>query len=283
MLVSGDSAVARGFLRLAGVVLTRPDLGMLTRLTRAFGRLPYENFTKIIRAAEHARLEDRLRLPQIVLADHLGLGAGGTCFSLTQFFREVLAHAGFESSPVLCDRSYGPETHCALIVPIGRERFLVDPGYLMEAPIPIPQRGESVQRGTAGIVTLQRLGESRQLLLITEAGGKRRIRYRMRDEPSTEERFDERWADSFGWAMMRHLCVSRNADGGQIYLRDGLLRRIRREDTDQGRVKARFEQEVERLFGIDPRIVSRAREAVLQLKAQSSKLKAQSSKLKAQS
>lgn len=268
MQVSGQSGVAKEFFRLAGVVLTRPDLGMLTRLTRAFGRLPYENFTKVLRAAEHADLEHRLRLPEIVFADHLEFGAGGTCFSLTQFFREVLFHTGFEARPVLCDRSYGPETHCALIVPIGRERFLVDPGYLMEAPILIPSSGRSQQRSAAGTVELQRLGESRQLLLITEQGGKRRIRYRMRDEPSPEERFQKRWADSFDWAMMRHLCVSRNAEGGQLYLRDGMLRRIRPGDNDQERVNARFEQEVERLFGIDPRIVARAREAAMQLKAQ---------------
>lgn len=261
-----EMSVARDFLRLARIVLTRPDRELLAKLTRAFGRLPYENFTKVLRAAEYQSLEQRLRTPEIVLEDHVALGAGGTCFSLTNFFRAVLHHAGFVADPVLCDRSYGPETHCALMVPLEGSLYLVDPGYLLEEPLLIPDRGESVQRTATGTVQLRRLGESRQLLLITNQGGKRRIRYRMRDIPSSEERFRARWVDSFDWAMMRHLCISRVTEQGQLYVRDQALRMIRPEGVGTASVRTSFEHEVERHFGIDPRIVAQAREAVQKLK-----------------
>ncbi len=266
MRMQDYSDVARDFLRIAGVVPARPDLPYLARLARAFGRLPYENLTKILRAATYEEPDNRLRTPDIVLADHLDLGAGGTCFSLTNFFEQVLRFAGFDAAPVLCDRSYGAETHCALIVNAEGRRYLVDPGYLIEAPIEIPARGESVQQGSSCTVRLRRLGESSQLMLITENSGKAKVRYRMRDLPATPQRFLDRWIDSFDWAMMRHMCVSRNEADGLLFMRDGAVRKIVGSDERRGRIDDSFANEVQRTFGIDARVVSMAREAVVKIR-----------------
>lgn len=258
--------VARDFLKLAGIIPLRPGLDYLRKLSRAFARLPYENLTKVIRAGEIEDPDERPRMPDLVLAEHVDLGSGGTCFSLTHFFRTVLEFAGFAPRPVMCDRSYGPNTHCALIVPLGGERYLVDPGYLMEEPLLVPPFGESVYSGKTRTVRLLRLGLSSQLLLMTERGGKRKLRYRMRDAPISDVRFRELWIDSFGWAMMRHLCVSRLTDEGQLYMRDGMMRLVDGKRKSQDRIATRFSSEVEKAFHIDRRIVSLAEDAVRRIR-----------------
>ncbi len=266
-MASDYSDVARDFLRLVGIAPLRPDLAYLTRLARAFSRLPYENFTKIIRAGEISDPENRRRMPDLVLADHIDLGAGGTCFSLTHFFRTVLGFAGFEAEVAMCDRSYGPNTHCALIVPLGKERFLVDPGYLMDEPLIVPKKGESVQRGDTSTIRLRRLGLSSQLILITERKGVAKLRYRLRDAPVSNDRFRELWIDSFDWAMMRHLTASKRIGEGQLFMRDGMLRLVNGTRKSQDRVGSAFANEIERTFGIDRRTVSVAEDAVKMLRA----------------
>jgi len=265
------SDVARDFLRLAGVAPARPDLAYLAKLARAFSRLPYENLTKIVRAEDIEDERERPRMPDVVFADHVDLGAGGTCFSLTHFFRTVLEFAGYAPAPVMCDRSYGPNTHCALVVSLGRERYLVDPGYLMQEPLLIPPSGESVQRGRASVIRLRRLGGTRQLILITERGGKAKIRYRLRDLPVADCEFRSLWIDSFGWAMMRHLTASRRTGEGQIFMRDGMIRLVDGTRKRQDRIGREFPMEIERAFGIDRKLVSVAEGTIRGLRANCSK------------
>ncbi|MFA4875000.1 MAG: arylamine N-acetyltransferase, partial [bacterium] len=210
----------------------------------------------------------RLRTPDIILAEHIDLGAGGTCFSLTNFFEQVVRFAGYDVAPVLCDRSYGADTHCALMVNANGKRFLLDPGYLLEAPIEVPISGESVQKSPSGKVRLVRLGESSQLMLITERDGKAKIRYRLRDFPASRERFRRRWIDSFDWAMMRHMCASRQTADGQLYVRDGLMRVVRGDSSSQERMKSGFADEIEKCFGIERRLVSLAHDAVKKIQLQ---------------
>lgn len=254
MFANSYDITVRDFLSLVKLKNTRPDLSLLTGLMQAFGRLPYENLTKIIRAREHSNIESRIRTPDIVLGDHVELGAGGTCFSLTYFFEQVLKFSGFDTYTVLCNRSYGAATHCALVARLNGEKYLVDPGYLMGAPVIIPSRGEEVclpagrkaGNGPSSRIRVVRLGETDQVLLFTERGGKTKLRYRFRDAPIPFETFKERWFDSFDWAMMRHPCVSQNLGGRQLYIRAGKTLPASVSDT----------------FGIDKRIVDAANDCV---------------------
>lgn len=219
MFASSYDTTARDFLNLTGLKSERPDLSSLADLVHAFGRLPYENLTKIIRAHEHSDIESRIRTPDIVLGEHIDFGTGGTCFSLTYFFEQVLKFSGFDIYTVLCDRSYGAAVHCALVARIGNEKYLVDPGYLMSSPVLIPPRGEVVWQGASSQIRIVRPGETDQVLLFTKREGKVKLRYRFHDAPAPFENFKNRWIDSFNWAMMRHPCVAQNFDGRQFYVR----------------------------------------------------------------
>lgn len=249
--------VAKDFLKLSRLRYERPDLVQLEKLMRAFSRLPYENFTKIIRAREFEG-DGRLRSPDIVLGDHMDHGTGGTCFSLTHFFEQVLKFNGYETYPVLCDRSYGPDTHCALIARVSGKKCLVDPGFLMEAPLRLPPEGHSLQEGITSSIKLARLGTTSQFLLFSEGGGKSKLRYRLRDIPIEPEAFKKRWVDSFEWAMMRHPCISRMTENGQIFMRDKVLRSNKKNGRLQESIAKKFEDTVSDLFDVDKKIVERA-------------------------
>src|SRR4030067_449842 len=53
----------------------------LERLIEQYTRIPYENLSKIIKRFASGTLEERLRLPDEVIGDHIEWGLGGTCFS----------------------------------------------------------------------------------------------------------------------------------------------------------------------------------------------------------
>ncbi len=256
--VSHDDA-ANDFLRLAHVRPDRPGVALLGKLMSAFLRFPYENLTKIIRTREEPDPVKRLRGPEVVLGDHVDLGAGGTCFSLTYFFQQVIERCGFSCARVMCDRSYGPDTHCALVAAIEGNRYLVDPSYLMEHPLEMPARGTTSIATPFNRVTLMRLGATSQYLLMTEQGGKRTIRYRLKDIPVSAEVFRARWIDSFSWAQMRHLCVTKLGPDGHVYVRDKHLRHSTIGRRSQEKLKIDYEGVVERTFGIDRNVVVRAR------------------------
>lgn len=249
--------VTRDFLNLVRIKPSRPDLELLEKLTRAFSRFPYENFTKIIRAHEYDGI-GRLRTPEIIFSDHIECGAGGTCFSLTYFFDRILLNLDFETYPVLCDRSYGPNTHSALVVKLGYDRYLVDPGYLMEAPLMVPVRGESRQEGRIDETRLLRLGESSQLMLFSHGKEKSKLRYRLKDIPVEAEEFKQRWLDSFGWAMMRHPCISQMTPEGQIFMRDMKLRVNKRDEKSQETLRKNFLTRIEKTFKINSRLAAAA-------------------------
>ncbi len=253
-----DMAV-KDFLKLAQIRPEHPRVEFLGRLARAFMRFPYENLTKIIRAHEIADPIERLRLPATIFGEHVEFGAGGTCFSLTYYFRNILAQCGYVCDTVLCDRSYGPDTHCALIARIDGVRYLVDPGYLLEHPLALPDRGIARCTSPTGEVMLTRLGATSQYLLSTVSGGKTSLRYRLKDVPVCDEVFLAKWIDSFSWAQMRHVCITRLGDNGQIYMRDQHLRHSTAERRAQEKITTRYEAVVADTFGISAAVVERAR------------------------
>jgi arylamine N-acetyltransferase len=252
----------KDFLKLAGVHPDRPNVNLLGRLTDAFLRFPYENLTKIIRMQEELDPIKRLRMPEVVLGDHIDVGAGGTCFSLTYFFRQVLERCGFDCEAVLCDRSYGPDTHCALVVKAEGGSYLVDPGYLLQYPLAVPEAGESKLNMSTGSVSLKRLGQTSQYLLVTHQGGKSSVRYRLKGVPVEKDVFRERWIDSFSWSQMRHLCVTRLKREGRVYMRDQHLRFMTSDKKSQTKLKNNYERIVSDTFGLHETLIDKARSII---------------------
>ncbi len=196
-----------------------PPGELLRRLVRAFATIPYENLTKIISDEEAGIPERARRHPAQVLSDHYTLGAGGTCFSLTAALMHLLRALGYETEPILADRSYGANTHCALLLWIGKRPHLLDPGYLILAPVPLSSEAPcSVQNAFNSLLLLPRAG-SRRFELHTVESKSRSLRLTYKIEPVDASEFLRVWDDSFEWDMMRYPLLTRIDGDRRIYLR----------------------------------------------------------------
>lgn len=267
------------FLDLCGLAPARADLRLLGEISAAYARLPWENLTKYLRkhggedagsgaaasrrAALPARLRDvpgaeRLRLSAEVLSDHAALGTGGTCFSLTNALRRIVADLGFTAWPAMADMKHGANIHCGLVVELDGRRWLLDPGYLVPEPVPLaPGRTVHVAHpghrlayrldGTTGEVELRTLSDR----------GEEIPRYRLRPDPIPEAEFVRHWIESFDAAGMNGLHLGRVTGEARLYAHDLNLR------IDDGRrkenVKLRdgYAAQVAARFGLDEALVRR--------------------------
>jgi arylamine N-acetyltransferase len=229
----------------------------LRQVTAAFARLPYENLTKIIKEDERGGAAAR-RAPDEVLADHWRLGAGGTCFSLTATLLHLVRALGFDAQPLLADRRYGANTHCALLVWIEDRPHLIDPGYLIVEPIPL---GGSEPRRIATdfneLVLAPRGDEKLDLSTLSSSGETYRLTYKT--SPADASEFLRAWDESFGWEMMQYPLLTRACEGRQVYLR-GHHHQVRRRSTTarQEIPPADLLRRIVEDFGIDPGVARRA-------------------------
>ena len=233
-----------------------PDL---ENLLLAFGRLPYENLTKILRFDEAGAPSRAKRTTEQVFEDHLRLGTGGTCFSLTNAFLDALGRCGQRAEPILADRPYGENTHCALLLWLAGAPHLVDPGYLLVRPVPVPEPGAEASVSTSfNEVVLRRSDDGSRLELATVQEGRRVHRLSFRLEPAAPPEFHAAWDASFGWEMMRYPLLSSASSSGQIYVQGNYFQRrsrdgVQRIELAPDAAAARIGKE----FGIAPALVDR--------------------------
>ncbi|RME21893.1 MAG: hypothetical protein D6806_13840, partial [Deltaproteobacteria bacterium] len=126
-----DDELLRLFCRSHRIELSQDRLALLESIGKAFSRLPYENFSKVVSLGDETSAARARRSPRQVIEQNMELGAGGTCFSLTATLIHLARSAGFEATPILADRHYGTDTHCAMLVHIGGRPHLLDPGFLI--------------------------------------------------------------------------------------------------------------------------------------------------------
>jgi arylamine N-acetyltransferase len=231
---------------------------LLRRVAEAFSRLPYENLTKIIKDAEGGGPAENRRMPGEVLRDHIHFGTGGTCFSLTAALLHVVRILGFQAEPILADRRYGSNTHCALLIWIDGEPHLLDPGYLLLDPVPVHPPGEKrIDSGFRRLLLTSRTDNRLDLCLVGPEKPVYRLTYRT--EPAVADEFLKAWDDSFGWEMMDYPVLTRAAHGKQFYLRSNRLQVWASGKLDKKEIPAQqLAFRIASEFGISPEIALRA-------------------------
>ena len=256
---SPDSPVLRTFLEAFCVPPGRAPLATLEEMATAFARLPYENLTKILKQADAGSPAEARRAPAEVVSDHLALGTGGTCFSLTAALLHLVRALGWEAQPLLADRRYGSDTHCALLVWIDGKPHLLDPGYLLVRPVLLPATGElRISTAFNEVVLTARDGGSK-VDLHTVQQGKQRYRLTFKAEPADRSAFLRAWDASFDWDMMNYPVLSRIASDRQLYLQQNrwLVRgrtQVERTELDPQSLA----EHIAREFGIAPSVSARA-------------------------
>jgi arylamine N-acetyltransferase len=254
-----DSPLLRRFLDAHGIDAAQPRIDLLTEVARAFSRLPFENLTKIIKGAEAGRVEKARRTPGEVLADHLTLGAGGTCFALTSTMLHLVRALGFPAEPILADRRYGADTHSGLLVWLGGKPHLLDPGYLIVQPLPIPASGEIRISTPFNQLILRAQDGGARVELYTLQSNQSTYRLTFKAKPVDAGEFLRAWDASFEADMMRYPVLSRVVGNQQLYLqKKHLLIRGANETRTAEVPPEQLIAEIARQFQIAPAVVAKA-------------------------
>jgi arylamine N-acetyltransferase len=161
----------------------------------------------------------------------------------------------------MVDRSYGNNTHCALIVRLSGRKYLTDPGFCLSRPIEITPKEAEVKLPHNTFIITPSDGDKYRISTVQD--GKKKSRYVLKDMPVNAAEFLRFWEASFNWPMMRHLCVTRLSENGYMYLRDNFLRRVSSGEKAQTRIKRNFDAEVAKVFGISEEIVRLASNIVI--------------------
>lgn len=217
----------------------------------AFSALPWENLTKFLRKAQADSGASRLRGPATVVREHIELGAGGTCFSLTAALGGILRSAGIECAPAMADMSHGQNIHCALLVTTRHGLLLADPGYLVPEQVPLDPSRRTVLDLQGLEMSWEPAACGKAFDLYTTENGSRHWRYRLRTAPVSAGEFRHHWESSFDAPGMNSLHLNRRVDGGRISAHNLNLRVIRPGVSLNEKLADDFPGRVSSLFGID--------------------------------
>lgn len=220
-----DQAILTQFLRLTGIDPQRDSEDLvLAKLCTVFAQIPYENLTKIIKSDAVISAGSAKRFPDEVLRDYLHIGAGGTCFSLTAAFIAILSALGFEAHPILADRHYGVDTHCALVFFQEQEILLLDPGFLIYQPTRLPTTEPLTISTEFNTIELLPQEAGQKIELVTVVKNSRRSRLIYKVSPVDGATFGRAWERSFAWEMMTYPVLTRYSNGRHYYLQGNQLR-----------------------------------------------------------
>jgi arylamine N-acetyltransferase len=230
---------------------------MLTNLATAFSQLPYENLSKIVKFEQSGNVLAARQYPREIIDGHIQYGAGGTCFSLTSTLLYLVRSLGFSAEPILADRRYGPDTHCALLVWVEEVPHLLDPGFLLVQPVPLPRSEVSIETGFNTVILVPQPNE--KLDLWTRDLGGKRYRLTFKTTPVDAGQFLRAWDQSYGWEMMQYPLLTKVTNQKQVYLR-GTFQQIReggqvtKRDVPLGELAAMIASQ----FGIHESLVMQA-------------------------
>jgi arylamine N-acetyltransferase len=248
------------FLDHFGIVPGKPDAELLHRIVASFSAIPWENLSKYLVKLDKIDAEERLRLSEVVIGQHIDSGTGGTCFSLTEALGAILEFTGFRAAPVMADMSHGANIHCALsvITPDGR-RYLADPGYLIPLPVEL-RTGNAFRLGLAGETLIWKPLRRDVYDLVTVDGDRETWRYRVRMKPVTHSEFISHWTASFDATGMNSLHANLRSENGRISAHNMNLRLAEAGERINRKLRRDYGGLIQEYFGIDRSVALRAEE-----------------------
>lgn len=227
-------------------------------LLRELSALPYENLSKIV-AFHHGgsdlrTVEKALDLSSGWLERSRDTGAGGTCFSLTWWLHLRLREEGYATAFLLADKGRSRDIHCGLRLDLGGRGYLLDPGYMIFDPLPLPGSGlASALWSSPNEVILEDTvtTEGRVWRLSSGPRGASKWRFDFRQSPAPEAGFLRAWEASYAFPMMGYPVLNRIRDGNQYYLQKrSLLVRTPGESTLRKLGREELLEALEGTFGI---------------------------------
>jgi arylamine N-acetyltransferase len=231
-------------------------LHFLAQIAKAYSKLPYENVTKILKDTRSSSSQEKLRRTEELLEDHLRWNTGGTCFSLCNALQDILRECGFDPFIAMADMHYGINIHCVVIVQLGCTKYLLDPGYLLHEPVPLPQTQIEYQT-VMNIVLLENEGND-IYSLSTKENGIQKWRYRLRARPVSQEEFERHWIHSFSLNSMEHILLTRRNASGRLYYRKNRIELVQPQQRFQQKITIDDTAILANMFGLPADLILQA-------------------------
>jgi len=198
------------------------------------------------------------------MADHAESNLGGTCFSLTCFLHAILSQCGFLCYPVIAHMQRMPNSHCALVLLMNRQKYLIDPGYLLNQPLQMNKDASRLYRTQhTGVETVFN-ADDENFYLYTFNKTNKKFRYKFCDAPLSMQQFLKHWWDSFYWPGMRGICLTKVNQNGMVYVHNDYVQ----VQNEQGKQKGHVQDVhllIRETFHIEPEWIERAQAAIILL------------------
>ncbi|MBN2780506.1 MAG: arylamine N-acetyltransferase [Candidatus Marinimicrobia bacterium] len=175
--------------------------------------IPYENVSKILRLEMEP--EKRPRDSKTVLSEHREFHFGGTCFSLVNLVVRSLLVEGIQAYPVRADIHRRNFPHFFALAEFRGSHYLIDPGYLINAPLELSFDKETHQKNGAIDFIVNHISKG-QFKLQTVTNGQHKTRYSFHIVPLEEAVFMDYWVRSFDY--LNAIVASRFIDDTFIYI-----------------------------------------------------------------
>jgi arylamine N-acetyltransferase len=249
------------FLRRHALSPRQADLRLLQDVASAYSSLPYENVTKILKDARCSSSYQKFRQTEEVFEDHLRWNTGGTCFSLCNALEGLLTFCGFEAFIAMADMHYGANIHCAIVVALEQDRYLLDPGYLLHQPLPLPATEINIVT-KMNTVVLKNEGEE-QYSLFTKENGIQKWRYRLKAVRVSREEFEQHWLHSFSLNSMENVMITRLSDSGRLYYRKDRIEVVQHDLRKKQKIESHDVQTLSQTFGLPSDLILQAQQVLL--------------------
>jgi arylamine N-acetyltransferase len=186
---------------------------------RELSVLPYENLSKIVAFSQGGNMENTLGLAADWLEKSRDTGAGGTCFSLTWWLERRLRESGLDCAFLMGDKGNAKDVHCGLRCDWQGRSYLLDPGYMIFDPLPLPEAGLSAEAWVPpNAVRVEDLPSRDAWRLWSGPRGELKFRFDFRKRAVTQEEFLAHWRASYRLPMMDYPVLNRISGGVQYYL-----------------------------------------------------------------
>jgi hypothetical protein len=201
--------------------------------------------------------EKRPRDSKTVLSDHQEFHFGGTCFSLVNLVIKSLSVEKIKAYAVKADIHRRTFPHFFAVIDYHGKSYLIDPGYLINTPLEISDKGPTRLKNDVVEFLVQPLSKGHYQLQ-TLTAGQYKTRYTFHIEPLNENDFMNSWVSSFDY--MNAIVASRYIDDKFIYI-NGNYVQIR----TRGNIE-KYDQEDKALaylntyFDLDENIIRTAKE-----------------------
>ncbi|MDP3980635.1 MAG: arylamine N-acetyltransferase [Chlamydiota bacterium] len=239
--------------------LNQDPLMRLESMLQAFTKMPYENLSKVIKWNAHKSTSRSKRTPEEVIRDHLRYNTGGTCFELTSTLLYMIRFVGFKAEPILADRPYGQNTHCAMVIEVDGKWHLVDPGFLILKPLCLTKEPNIEVKTCFNDLVLSGHADNDHIDLFTRWKTQCTYRLTYKAKPADPAEFLSAWDSSFYWDMMRYPLLTKTMNHTQIYMRKNHLQNRSRTSVESLDLHAgNTTEEIISRFGIHKSIVFKA-------------------------